>query len=90
MNYRIAIVVAAGLIAGVLLFNDQGISQTSAGSYAMTPSVTQSQLPGVWRMDTATGQVSYCSISGTSPHPAPVCSPWSATEPLAPKNPTTK
>jgi len=90
MNYPSAIVLTAGLTAGALLFNGQGISQTSSGSYATTPSITQSQLPGVWRVDTATGQVSYCSISGASPHPAPVCSPWSATEPLAPKNPTTK
>jgi hypothetical protein len=37
MNYPSAIVVAAGLIAGALLFNGQAISQTSAGELCEYP-----------------------------------------------------
>ena len=85
MNYPGAIVVAAGIVAGAVLLNGQGLSQMNAGSYAITPS-TQGPL-SVWRVDSTTGAVSLC-ITGVGTAVAPSCSPWSkdAAAPAAPKN----
>ena len=64
MNYPNAIVVAAGLIAGALVFSSQGVSQTSIGKFAIAPVSGQNDRGGVWRVDTTTGVVVYCGDPG--------------------------
>jgi len=78
MNYPSAIVVAAGLIAGALVFTGQGISQTSPnGRYVIVAGNTASSANGVlWRGDTTNGKVSSCSV--TDGGNAPTCSAWTA------------
>ena len=74
MNYPSAIVIVAGLIAGALILSSQGVSQTSAGRYAIAPVSGANGNGGVWRMDTNSGAVSYCG----PPAEGFVCSKWAA------------
>jgi len=85
MNYPSAIVIAAGLIAGALLFNGQGISQTTnSGRYAIA-ATGRPDGAYVWRLDTTTGAVSICEGTPLPNQPA-LCGPWSrdAAAPVAP------
>ena len=84
MNYRSAIVIAAGLMAGAVLFSGQGISQTNGGRYAIA-ATGRPDGAYVWRLDTTSGAVSICE--GTPvPGQSAVCGQWSrdATTPAAP------
>jgi hypothetical protein len=68
MNYPSTIIVAAGLVAGALVFSSQGSPQTSGGSvgrYAIVPTSGGFTGGGVWRVDTVTGAVIYCGVPST-------------------------
>jgi len=57
MNYRGAIIVAAGLIAGALLLTGQGQSPTAIARYALAHDAAAG---AAWRMDTTTGAIWRC------------------------------
>ena len=75
MNYPSAIVIAAGLIAGALVFTGQGISQSNpVGRYVIVAGSTASSAI-LWRGDTTNGQVSVCTVAAGTNVP-PNCTAW--------------
>jgi hypothetical protein len=85
MNYAIAIVIAAGLIAGAFL-TGPGQSQPPqpppVGKYTIATDGTSKG--SIWRVDTATGQLWHCYAVG-GPAPADPGTIRCKTEPAPPK-----
>lgn len=61
-----AIIVAAALFAGTLLLTSQTQSQsTTIGRYQISGSSQEGKT--AWRVDTATGDVVFCQVTGAPP-----------------------
>ena len=82
MKYAIAIVIAAGLIAGAFLSGPVQSQPAPVGKYAIA---TDGESKGsIWRLDTATGQLWHCYAVG-GPAPADPGTIRCKTEPAPPK-----
>jgi hypothetical protein len=66
MNYAIAIVIAAGLIAGAFLTGPVQSQPPPVAKYAIASDGTSKG--SIWRVDTATGQLWHCyAVGGPAP-----------------------
>ena len=82
MKYAIAIVIAAGLIAGAFLTGPVQPQSPPVGKYAIATDGTSKG--SIWRVDTATGQLWHCYAVG-GPAAADPGTVRCKTEPAPPK-----
>ena len=82
MKYAIAIVIAAGLIAGAFLTGPVQSQPAPVGKYAIASDGTSKG--SIWRVDTATGKLWHCYAVG-GPAPSDPGTVKCKTEPAPPK-----
>ena len=65
MNYSMAIVISAALVAGAMFFSNQNdLGAAGNGEWAAAGVVTEGELPRVWAVNTQTGQMRMCGHGG--------------------------